>query len=118
MQALAMLAINDRQRMVKQMRRSMAVAMALALLAFPAAAQDRSLGGSLAVRWCMACHVVEPNQSTATDNAPSFQTIAARPGTTPDSLDRYLSKGHTLMPDFSLSSQERNALVAYILSVR
>jgi mono/diheme cytochrome c family protein len=118
MQALAMLAINDRQRMVKQMRRSMAVVLALALLALPAAAQDRSLGGSLAVRWCMACHVVEPNQSTATDNAPSFQAIAARPGTTPDSLDRYLSKGHTLMPDFSLSSQERNALVAYILSLR
>jgi mono/diheme cytochrome c family protein len=100
------------------MRRSMAVVLALALLALPAAAQDRSLGRSLAVRWCMACHVVEPNQSTATDNAPSFQAIAARPDTTPDSLDRYLSKGHTLMPDFSLSSTERNALVAYILSLR
>ena len=66
----------------------------------------------------MACHVVEPNQSTATDNAPSFRAIAARPGTTAGSLDRYLSIGHTLMPDFSLSSQERDALVAYILSLR
>ena len=66
----------------------------------------------------MACHIVEPNQSTATDNAPSFREIAARPGTTAGSLDRYLSTGHTLMPDFSLSSQERNALIAYILSLR
>jgi mono/diheme cytochrome c family protein len=103
---------------MEQMRRSMAVVLALALLAFPAAAQDPSFGRRLAVRWCMACHVVEPNQSTATDNAPSFQAIAARPGTTAVSLDRYLSAGHTLMPDFSLSSQERGALVAYILSLR
>ena len=100
------------------MRRSVAVVLALAILALPAAAQDRSVGARLAVRWCMACHVVEPNQSTATDNAPTFQAIAARPGTTAGSLDRYLSVGHTLMPDFSLSSQERNALVAYILSLR
>ncbi len=100
------------------MRRSMALASALALLAFPAAAQEASVGGRLAVRWCMACHVVEPNQSRATDNAPSFRDIAARPGTTAGSLDRYLSAGHTLMPDFSLSSQERDALVAYILSQR
>jgi mono/diheme cytochrome c family protein len=100
------------------MRTSMALVLALALLGLPAAAQDRSVGGRLAVRWCMACHVVEPNQSTATDNAPSFQAIAARPGTTARSLDHYLSTAHTLMPDFSLSSQERNALVAYILSLR
>ena len=104
--------------MVKQMRRSVAVVLAFAPLALPAAAQDPSVGGKLAVRWCMACHVVEPNQSTATDNAPTFRAIAARPGTTASSLDRYLSIGHTLMPDFSLSSQERDALVAYILSLR
>ncbi len=104
--------------MVEQMRRLVAMALALTLLALPAAAQDPSVGGKLAVRWCMACHVVEPNQTTATDNAPTFRAIAARPGTTASSLDRYLSIGHTLMPDFSLSSQERDALVAYILSLR
>jgi hypothetical protein len=59
-----------------------------------------------------------PVACTATDNAASFLAIAARPGTTPSSLDRYLPIGQTLMPDFSLSSQERNALVAYILSLR
>ena len=100
------------------MRRSMALASALALLAFPAAAQEASVGGRLAVRWCMACHVVETNQRMATDNAPSFREIAARPSTTAASLDRYLSKEHTLMPDFLLSAQERNALAAYILSLR
>jgi mono/diheme cytochrome c family protein len=111
-------AINDRHRRTKQMRRSLAVILAMALPALPAAAQNPPVGRSLAVRWCMACHVVEPNQSMATDNAPSFRAIAARPDTTARSLDRYLSTGHTLMPDFWLSSQERDALVAYILSLR
>ncbi|MCW5734145.1 MAG: hypothetical protein KIS73_08465 [Enhydrobacter sp.] len=96
----------------------MTVALASALLTSPAAAQDIPLGSRLAVRWCMACHVVESGQRTATDNAPTFEAIAARPGTTSSSLDRYLSTGHTLMPDFSLSSSERDALVAYILSLR
>ena len=100
------------------MRRAMAMVLALALPAFPAAAQDLGLGGRLAVRWCMACHVVEADQRMASDSAPSFRVIAARPRTTAGSIDRYLSTGHTLMPDFSLSSQERDALVAYILSLR
>ena len=88
------------------------------LMPLPAAAQDPGIGRSLAVRWCTACHVVDANQSKATDNAPSFRTIAARPDTTADSLDRYLSRAHTLMPDFSLSAPERNALAGYILSLR
>lgn len=96
----------------------MAVVLAFTLLTLPAAAQGPSVGGRLAISWCMACHVVEPNQRAATDNAPTFRAIAARPGTTASSLDRYLSIGHTLMPDFSLSPQERDALVAYILSLR
>jgi mono/diheme cytochrome c family protein len=96
----------------------MAVVLASTLLALPASAQEPSVGGRLAVRWCMACHIVEPSQTKATDNAPSFRDIAARPATTAESIDRYLSTGHTLMPDFSLSTQERNALVTYILSLR
>ncbi len=100
------------------MRISIAAILASALLALPASAQDSSVGGRLAVRWCMACHIVDASQTKATDNAPSFKDIAARPTTTAQSLDRYLSKGHTLMPDFSLDSQERNALVSYILSLR
>ena len=100
------------------MRRFMAVVLASALLALPASAQEASVGGRLAVRWCMACHIVDATQTKATDNAPSFRDIAARPATTAASLDRYLSTGHTLMPDFSLATQERNALVDYILSLR
>lgn len=98
------------------MRRSMAMILALVLPVLPVAAQEPSVGGRLAVRWCMSCHVIETRQRMATDNAPSFREIATRPGTTADSLERYLSKEHTLMPDFLLSAKERAALVAYILS--
>ena len=95
-----------------------AIVLLLLLLPLPAVAQDPGNGAQLAVRWCMACHVVEANPPRASDSAPSFRSIAANPKTTATSLDRYISRGHTLMPDFSLSSPERNALIAYILSLR
>jgi len=95
-----------------------ALVLASLLMPLPAAAQTVQTGGALAVRWCTACHVVEASQRLATDSAPSFRAIAARTDSTAATLDRYLSVGHTLMPDFSLSSQERNALVTYILSLR
>jgi mono/diheme cytochrome c family protein len=95
------------------------MATALALLPLPAAAQAPEVGGALAERWCMGCHVVERVPPTAdTGGVPSFPAIAAKPGTTAESLDRYLSAAHTHMPDFSLSRYERNALVTYILSLR
>ena len=95
-----------------------ALVLMLLLLPLSVAAQDRDAGGRMAVRCCMACHVVEGDQRVASDSAPSSRTLAARPGTTAATLDRYLSTGHTLMPDFSLSPQERDALIAYILSLR
>jgi mono/diheme cytochrome c family protein len=91
----------------------------LALLPLQAAAQDPWDGGALAIRWCMACHVIERTPGAATaDGVPSFPAIAAKPGTTAASLDQYLSTAHTRMPDFSLSRGEKEALVAYILSLR
>ncbi len=93
--------------------------MLLALLPLPAGAQGPGVGWALAERWCMACHVIEREPSTAAaGRVPSFPAIAAQPRTTAESLDRYLSVTHTHMPDFSLSRFERDALVAYILSLR
>ena len=94
-------------------------AMALGLLPFVAAAQSADVGGRLAERWCMGCHVVETGpRDVANDGVPTFPAIAARPSTTAESLDRYLSTAHTNMPDFALSRSERSALVTYILSLR
>ena len=95
------------------------MAMALLMLPLPAAAQSPGVGGTLAEHWCMGCHVIERDPPTATSGgAPSFSSIAAKPSTTAAFLAQYLSSGHTNMPDFSLSRSERDALVAYILSLR
>ncbi|MDP1749660.1 MAG: cytochrome c [Reyranella sp.] len=100
------------------MRRLMAIFLVL-LLPLPVAAQGPNDGRPLAERWCMACHVIEREPPTAVpDRGPSFPVIAARPSTTPESLRRYLSTGHTHMPDFALSRYESDALIAYILSLR
>ncbi len=103
--------------MVKSVQRLMVLALVLGSL--PAAAQGPEDGRPLAERWCMACHVIEPEPATvASDRVPSFPVIAKRPGTTPESLRRYLSTGHTHMPDFALSRYESDALIAYILGLR
>jgi mono/diheme cytochrome c family protein len=95
------------------------MAMILALLPLPAAAQDPATGRLLAEHWCMACHVIEREPPGTPDAVvPSFPAIAATPSTSAESLDRYLSTGHTRMPDFKLSRDERNRLIAYILSLR
>jgi mono/diheme cytochrome c family protein len=101
-----------------EMRRILAII--LVLLPLPATAQGRpDVGGALAERWCMACHVIEREPRAAAANGiPSFPAIADKPGTTVESLDRFLSTAHTRMPDFSLSRNERSALIAYILSLR
>jgi mono/diheme cytochrome c family protein len=105
--------------MVKEMRRTMAMAAMALGLPSVVVAQNAEVGGTLAERWCMGCHVVETApRAVATDGVPSFPAIAARSSTTAESVGRYLSTAHTNMPDFSLSRSERSALVAYILSLR
>jgi mono/diheme cytochrome c family protein len=91
----------------------------LLLLPLPVAAQDPAAGRVLAEHWCMACHVIEREPPGTPDAVvPSFPAIVRTPSTTAESLDRYLSSGHTRMPDFKLTRDERDRLIAYILSLR
>jgi mono/diheme cytochrome c family protein len=105
--------------MVTDLRIAILAAMTLCVLPFVAAAQSADVGGALAERWCMGCHVVETGPGeVASDGVPTFPAIAAKPSTTAESLDRYLSTAHTNMPDSALSLADRGALVAYLLSLR
>lgn len=95
------------------------IVLLLLLMPLPATAQGPGFGATLAEHWCMGCHVVERAPKNASANGvPSFPAIAAKPTTTAEHLNLHLSTGHTHMPDFSLSNQERQALVEYILSLR
>ncbi len=87
----------------------------------PAQAQDVAIetGGTLAGHWCAACHdVTRTAQSASANGPPTFRSIATRTSTSSMELDRYLSSGHTRMPDFLLSAYERSLLIGYILSLR
>lgn len=91
--------------------------------AAPALAQpepgDPSAGRRLSATWCANCHRIAPGgPGPATDAAPSFPAIAAMPHATSMSLRVFLQTPHPNMPDFRLSRQEIDDVVAYILSLR
>jgi mono/diheme cytochrome c family protein len=75
---------------------------------------DRDAGERLAALNCSQCH----GPMDAPGGAPSFATIAMTPTTTGESLTVFLRTPHAAMPDLILSPEDKNDLVAYILSLR
>ncbi|MBM3586281.1 MAG: cytochrome c [Alphaproteobacteria bacterium] len=80
---------------------------------------DPFAGQRLAAILCANCHRIAPaGPGPATDIAPSFAAIAALPSTTSRSLRAYLRTPHANMPDYRLSREELDDIVAYLLTVR
>ncbi|RQH15223.1 cytochrome c [Bradyrhizobium sp. RP6] len=75
-------------------------------------------GHRLARAWCQTCHAVEPHMTGVFDEAPSFQSIAERHGTTALSLKVFWRTSHQNMPNLVISPEQAEALSAYILSLR
>jgi mono/diheme cytochrome c family protein len=106
------------------MRQMMLGAMLAAGATGPALAQTAGVGGDpqkgseLARTWCGGCHVVEARPAAANDQAPGFLAIAQRPGTTADGLRAFLSVPHGRMPNLTLSRQDIDNTVAYLLSLK
>ncbi len=105
----------------------MRVAAALILLgagaASPALAQpepgDARSGQRLAATWCANCHrIAEGGPGPASDAAPSFPAIAGMPSSTSMSLRVFLQSPHANMPDYRLTREQIDDLVAYMLSLR
>ena len=96
--------------------------LAFTLLAGPALAQSTPLateGARLAQQWCANCHAIAPGQQSPTgDAAPSFPAIARLTPTTELSLRVFLQTPHANMPNYQLTRNETDAVVAYILSLR
>ena len=99
--------------------------LALTLAALPGAALaqiepgDPGAGKQLAATWCANCHRIAPGgPGPASDIAPSFAAIAALPSTTSMSLRAYLRTPHANMPDYRLSREELDDIVAYLLMVK
>lgn len=93
------------------------------VLAAPALAQpepgDARAGRRLAATWCADCHrIARGGPGPATDAAPPFAAIAAMPSTTSMSLRVFLQSPHASMPDYHLTRDQLDDLVAYLLSLR
>jgi mono/diheme cytochrome c family protein len=80
---------------------------------------DPDNGERLAQRWCAACHVVTPTQtSTTTDQAPPFPVIAKLPGFDAAKIALFLLDPHPKMPNMNLSRKEAADLAAYIATLK
>ena len=103
--------------------RTLALAALLAGAALPAAAQpepgDPASGLRLSATWCANCHRVAPGgPGPSTDAAPTFRAIAQMPSTTSMSLRVFLQTPHPNMPDYRLTREELDDVVAYLLTLR
>ena len=77
-------------------------------------------GRDFAFDHCRTCHVVAPDQRSATrfSKAPDFQSVANMPSTTHFSLIVWLTNPHPTMPSLILSPQDASDVIAYIESLR
>lgn len=103
--------------------RRLAILMLFASAAMPALAQtepgDPAAGLRLAATWCANCHQVAPGgPGPSSDAAPAFQAIARMPSTTSMALRAFLQTPHPNMPNYHLTREELDDLVAYLLSLQ
>ena len=103
--------------------RTMALAGVAAMVLGGAAAQAEdsgpvTAGKGVAQLWCVNCHVVSTAQTSGSDQAPTWQGIADRPGMTAERLHNFLEKPHGKMPDFKLGDTDIDNVASYILSLK
>ncbi len=93
----------------------------------PSAADDIRAGRALSLQVCTPCHVVSSDQETAPilrPPAPSFRSIANRPGTTEESLRRFLNETHRSlsrsggMPNPKLTEDQVRQAAAFLMSLK
>ena len=99
-----------------------ALAALLALAPLRAAqAQERgdpARGRAFAQEVCTPCHRVIPQQfALRLAQAPSFESIAAKPGLTALALRAFLQTPHPEMPSLILEPGEADDVIAYLLSL-
>jgi mono/diheme cytochrome c family protein len=75
-------------------------------------------GRAFAQRTCVTCHGVVTGAPSPVAGAPSFQTIAATPGMSELALRVALETPHHSMPNLMLSADEKQDVIAYIMSLR
>ena len=99
----------------------LAMASSMAMAA-PVLAQDTpgdaAAGRHLAETLCADCHQIDFQQPKAAARAPGFVQIAKMPSTTGLALNVFLKTSHDVMPNYILSRQDSDDIVAFILSLK
>ena len=76
-------------------------------------------GEKLAEQWCGACHIVGPGLVRLNEDPPaSFQEIADTPGMGEMALRVFFQTPHKQMPNFSITGDVRDDLIAYITGLK
>ena len=120
---------DGRHTAIRQETKILAVSLAaLALLGGCKTPADQPAEGrKIAEQWCSECHRVEPDQPSGARPGhvlpspmpgPSFMDIAARPGVDSPWLHRFTDELHLPMPIYRLPPDQREAVIAYILSLK
>jgi cytochrome c len=93
------------------------LAVIVTAVAPPAGAQgDPEVGRELALRWCTSCHVVDEAGHGA-DAGPALPALLGEGQRTADELRGWLAAPHPPMPNFDLTRQEIEDIVAYLESL-
>lgn len=79
---------------------------------------NAAAGLRFAETWCSGCHPVALRAARTGGIAPDFGTIADRPETSRQTLKAFLESNHQLMPNFQLTREETDDVIAYILSLK
>ena len=80
---------------------------------------DPKRGYSLAQQFCAECHAVERrNAQSPNSDAPSFAAVASSRGMTAMALNVFFQTPHTTMPNLILTTDQKNDLIAYIMSLK
>jgi hypothetical protein len=76
-------------------------------------------GAAIASQVCGQCHDTSAGAvSTQTFSAPSFASIANRPGMTSEKLEDWLTSSHPSMPNYVFDAATVKDLTAYVLILR
>ena len=82
-------------------------------------AHAQGAGDPLAQRVCSECHAIRKGEVRSPNSrSPTFTELATTPGMTSIALMVALTTPHAGMPMFMLTAEQREDVIAYILSLR
>jgi len=98
--------------------RLVAAACVLLLPQLAFAAPNPANGRKLSQQFCAECHVVVPNGKAGWTDAPAFDAIANKPGTTTQFLRTFIQQPHMHMVNTGRPPGQAADIAAYILTLR